>query len=266
MKHRDSPERQLPRLIEERQDLGVQPVKVKFPSPARVVPQTPSPPPATPPRTWTPTPVTPATDIPVDFALPEDSTITNRELLLSSLSSLNISYKDLGGSGNCLFLSLSDQLANYHSTSSQPAQPRFPKLSARQIRAIVVDEIATNRELYKWDVLAMSTSKDSDSNPEAAYDSYVDSMAKPETYGDAICLAAFARVFDCGIAVWMWDHSKNRVGRVVVEWEDAEDREHDEGEKRRLNVAWMPSERGEAGNHYISVYPPGEIELRGVGH
>lgn len=223
------------------------------PSPAkRAATPPPAPRPATPP-------------IPVDFALPDESEINHAALLFSSLDSLAIPHKDVGGAGDCLFLSLSDQLANARNNGA-----KFPRLSAAQIRSIVADEIATNREIYKWDVLALC-GPSAERDPEGAYEGYAEAMAKQGTYGDAVCLAAFARVFDCAVAVWMWDARRGRVGRVVVEWEDeaADGEDRKEGliglaapeEKRRLNVGWYPSGQGEAGNHYFSVYPPDGIEL-----
>ena len=205
-----------------------------------------------------PTPFADTEKIPVDFALPSE--IPTADLIFSSLDSLGINHKDVGGAGDCLFLSLSDQIANSHSAG-------FPRLSARQIRAIVVDEINTNRELYKWDVLALACSGNAakaESDSEAGYEAYVELMARPGTYGDAVCLAAFARVFDCAVNVWMWDSKRARVSRVVVEWED-EQTEMGNDEvmmwRRKLNVGWYPAGEGEAGNHYFSVYPPDGIEV-----
>ncbi|KAI9000394.1 hypothetical protein DFJ74DRAFT_775629 [Hyaloraphidium curvatum] len=195
-------------------------------------------------------PAAPAKDM--DF----ETSLSHKEMLYSALDSMDIKHKDVGGAGDCLFLSLSDQIANYRAPFGNTKQARFPKLSANQIRGIVVDEIATSRDLYKWDVLALVNGNAR--SEDEAFDAYVAKMARPGEYGDAICLAAFARVFDCGVVVWMWDDKKDRLSRVIVEWE--EDGDGPRVEKRRLHVGWFPAGEGESGNHYFSVFP-GDVEL-----
>ncbi|KAJ3337622.1 hypothetical protein HDU93_000765 [Gonapodya sp. JEL0774] len=174
---------------------------------------------------------------------------TNRERLLAALTTAGYAYRDVGGGGDCLFLSLSEQ--SFGTPTHHLA-----------LRNAIVDEIEANREFYEEDVRAMMGRDD-----KGAFEDYCVRMRKEGECGDAICVTAFTRVFEADVVVMFFDAKKGELGRVVFEHSPEQEspihHHHNTKPERSIvarairHIGWYPSESGqEAMNHYISVYPP----------
>ncbi|KAJ1564092.1 hypothetical protein HK096_009665 [Nowakowskiella sp. JEL0078] len=195
---------------------------------------------------------------------------SHREKLISSLGAYGFVYKDLQGYGDCLFEALADQ--QFEDT-----------LRHLELRASIVREIKSCWPAYILDIRAnyfmTDSARDSDAEIKELDDlqvvkEYTDRIMQSGEIGDAICIAAFAKLYNCDVAVYLWnEHSGFSCFMVEAPrnkeldptkdpmfWSDEETALERDGRPVK-HIAWYQSESGfESGNHYFSVFPPPGFE------
>ncbi|KAJ3272124.1 hypothetical protein HK104_004532, partial [Borealophlyctis nickersoniae] len=188
-----------------------------------------------------------------------------RSLIIQALLAEGYTPRDVPGTGDCLFSALSDQ------TWGTPTRHL-------EMRRTIADEIEMHRDVYEADIRVCEAERNTssfnwnlfddlptssslptgdyeDTDPTDSTDpftSYISRIRTPGQVGDAICIAAYASLFNCDVVVHVADE-KRGLESFTIEGPDPPG-----GGKREVkHLAWYPSEVGvETANHYFSVYPP----------
>ena len=128
---------------------------------------------------------------------------------------------------------------------------------------MIVDEVVARRELYDGDVVVSESKSGSngdewDEDEGSLFQAYVKRMRCNGQIGDAVCIAAFSRLFQTDVVVYAFDDTTGSLTQVRIENTGKED------ERGLTRLGWYPSRVGvDALNHYISVHAPAEGVLWG---
>jgi len=164
------------------------------------------------------------------------------DTLTSALEAKGFTAIDVGGGGDCLFRALAHQALG-------------TETAHYDLRQLIAEEIENNRPLYEEDVVALEETEtaipeDIADFKDAVFARYVSKIRTMGRIGDAICIGAFTRLFDCDVVVFLHDRQRG-LSSIVFEWPG-----HGKDERVRRHIAWIPSSSSdEASNHYISVIP-----------
>ncbi|KAJ3085732.1 hypothetical protein HK102_013881 [Quaeritorhiza haematococci] len=161
-------------------------------------------------------------------------TKSSRQALLDELDRLHFSYNDLPGSGDCLFQALSFQ--------TWDSAKEFSKM-----RSIIADEIEDNRGLYEQDIIAseepygandLSTEDDKD----ALFYAYIRRIRREGEVGDAICIAAFAKIFGVNVRVFIYDKRRQALSDFTIEPPSLESSQTMDEERRTRPTRYLACE------------------------
>ncbi len=197
---------------------------------------------------WDAVPVNDVPDVKPDFVdslprnLEPEQIKDTTETLTSALEAQGYAGIDVGGGGDCLFRALAHQALGTEN-------------SHYDLRQLIAEEIENNRELYEQDIIALEESEtaiphDFPDFKSVIVDRYLHRIRTMGKIGDAICIGAFTRLFDCDVVVFLHDKQRG-LSSIVFEWPG-----QGKGERVVRHIAWIPSgSSDEANNHYISVVP-----------